>query len=330
MIKVCNLKKTFKIIQKRDGAFGSFIDFFRPTYKEINAIEQMNFTINRGEAVGLIGPNGAGKSSIIKILTGILYPTEGYVEVMGKIPWKHRKELSYNIGTVFGQRSQLWFHLPILDSLNVLKAIYELSESQFRKNRDYLIETLKIEHLINTPVRKLSLGERMRCEIIAALIHNPSLLLLDEPTIGLDILSKDSVRKMLLEIKKEWGTTILLTSHDTGDIENVCDRTIIINKGKLVIDEELVQVRKLYMKEKELKIRFKEPVVNMTLLKDQKVLKEDNFTIVIKIDINNYKDELLSIIKIAEKIGTIDDILVSEIPLESVIKNIYLNCKSGI
>lgn len=200
--------------------------------------------------VGLIGPNGAGKSTLIKMLTGILYPSAGEIAVMGKVPWKNRKKIAKDIGTVFGQKSQLWFHLDLLDSLNVLEAVYEVPHDTFLKNRAFLIDTLGIEELVSKPIRKLSLGERMKCEIVASLIHHPKLLFLDEPTIGLDLISKQVVRDVLAQINEMWGTTIVLTSHDTGDIENICERAIVINRGMKVLDDTLDHIKSKYIQEK--------------------------------------------------------------------------------
>lgn len=325
MIKVEELQKTFKVIERRPGVVGYLKDTLKAQYREVNAIKDINFSIEEGEMVGLIGPNGAGKSTVIKILTGILYPTSGHVEVMGKVPWENRKKIAYDIGTVFGQKSQLWFHLPLSDSLKVLQAVYELKNEEFENNRKFLIDALKIEELVNIPVRKLSLGERMKCEIVAALIHNPRLLFLDEPTIGLDLISKQAVRETLVEINKGWGTTILLTSHDTGDIENVCNRAIVINRGTKVLDDMLDNINKLYVKEKVMTIRFRESIASKLDLKDLKYEILDDNSISFKMDINTYERNLSRIVKESEKVGTIVDITIDKMPLEEIIKNIYLD-----
>lgn len=325
MIKVEYLQKVFKTVDKRPGVMGYIKDTFKPRYNEISAVNDISFTINEGEMVGLIGPNGAGKSTVIKMLTGILYPTAGKVEVMDMIPWESRKKIAKDIGTVFGQKSQLWFHLPLSDSLKVLEAVYELTNVEFESNKKFLIEALNIHKLVNIPVRKLSLGERMKCEIAASLIHNPKLLFLDEPTIGLDLISKQLVRDILVQINKVWGTTILLTSHDTGDIENVCNRAIVINRGTKVLDDTLDNIKKNYIKEKIMKIRFRESVSSKVELGlfDFGIIDENSISI--KMDIHTYERDLSNVVKELEKVGTIVDIAIDELPLEDIIKNIYHN-----
>lgn len=291
----------------------------------MRALKNISFNIKQGEMVGLIGPNGAGKSTLIKILTGILYPNVGEIEVVGKIPWENRKKIAKDIGTVFGQKSQLWFHLDLIDSLNVLEAIYEIPHVNFKKNREFLIDTFNISELSTKPIRKLSLGERMKCEIVAALIHNPKLLFLDEPTIGLDLISKQIVRDVLIQINKIWGTTVVLTSHDTGDIDNICKRAIIINNGVKIIDDNLEHIKSQYIKEKNIRVRFKETICDELIVNGTNGLEliDDN-TIMIKMDTRTYEENLSNVIYNVAKMGKIVDIFLEEMPLEEIIKNIYL------
>ncbi len=325
MIKVKGICKEFKVIEKRKGSIGHIKDIFSPHYNSVRALKNISFNIKQGEMVGLIGPNGAGKSTLIKILTGILYPNVGEIEVVGKIPWENRKKIAKDIGTVFGQKSQLWFHLDLIDSLNVLEAIYEIPHVNFKKNREFLIDTFNISELSTKPIRKLSLGERMKCEIVAALIHNPKLLFLDEPTIGLDLISKQIVRDVLIQINKIWGTTVVLTSHDTGDIDNICKRAIIINNGVKIIDDNLEHIKSQYIKEKNIRVRFKETICDELIVNGTNGLEliDDN-TIMIKMDTRTYEENLSNVLYNVAKMGKIVDIFLDEMPLEEIIKNIYL------
>lgn len=325
MIKVETLCKAFKVVNKRDGITGYIKDTFHPCYNDVNAVKDISFNIGQGEMVGLIGPNGAGKSTLIKMLTGILYPTSGEVKVMGKVPWENRKKIAKDIGTVFGQKSQLWFHLDLLDSLKVLEAVYEIPHDTYLKNRDFLIDTFGIQDLVTKPIRKLSLGERMKCEIVASLIHTPQLLFLDEPTIGLDIISKQVVREMLVQINQAWGTTILLTSHDTGDIENVCNRAIVINSGTKVLDDSLDNIKNLYVKEKIMRVRFKESIAGKVQIENIDYRLVDENSIQLRMDMDSYEEKLSSVINELGKSGTIVDISLEEMPLEEIIKKIYRN-----
>lgn len=206
----------------------------RPEHQIIQAVRDLSFEMETGELLGFIGPNGAGKSTTIKMLTGILYPTGGEAQVLGYVPWRQRRELAYHIGTVFGQRPQLWYHLPAIDTLYLFGKIYELDERTVRERIGFLSQAFEIEHLLETPVRKLSLGQRMRCEVAASLLHRPRLILLDEPSIGLDVVAKQRIRDTVRHINAVENVGVLLTSHDAGDIEALCKRVIIINHGQIV------------------------------------------------------------------------------------------------
>ena len=239
-IEVNNLSKTF--VTKKG--------FFFPKYTEKKAVNKISFSIKEGERVAFIGPNGAGKSTTLKMLTSILYPTSGKAKVFGMIPWEDRKNLTYNIGAVFGQRSQLWQHLPPIKSFELLAAVYSIPKDTFKKRLKELVDIFEIEEFLNRPVRTFSLGERMRCEIVASLLHNPKVLFLDEPTIGLDVVAKAKIRQVLKDMNERENTTILLTSHDVSDIEDICTRAIIINNGKLVVDESIRKLRQSYLSKK--------------------------------------------------------------------------------
>ncbi len=234
-ISVQNLSKEFTYNKKSEKA--SFIrNLFFPEKHKVLAVNNISFDIARGERVAFIGPNGAGKSTTIKMLTGILYSNIGEIRVLGLNPSKDRKKLAYKIGTVFGQRSQLFPNLPLTDSLKFFGVMYDLNTKQIKKRSEELIELFDLESFMYQPVRKLSLGQRMRAEIAASMIHKPEIIFLDEPTIGLDVVAKKALRELLMKINREEGTTIFLTSHDVGDIEHLCERTVIINHGRILAD----------------------------------------------------------------------------------------------
>ena len=246
MITMQNVCKTYKV-SKRDAGFSSaFKALFHKEYELIHALDGVSFTISDGEMVGYIGPNGAGKSSTIKILSGILTPEEGTCLINGLTPWKNRIEHVKNIGVVFGQRTQLWWDVPVMDSFELLKEIYRISEQTYRRNLEQLSEMLGLSELLRTPTRQLSLGQRMRCEIAASLLHDPKILFLDEPTIGLDAVSKLAVRDFILKLNKEKKTTVILTTHDMQDIEALTGRIILIGKGKILLDGTLADIKEGY------------------------------------------------------------------------------------
>ncbi len=239
IIEVKGLSKNFKVKIKEKGLKGSVKSIFKPKYKIVKAVRNISFDVEKGEIIAFIGPNGAGKSTTIKMMTSILYPDKGTIKVMGYDPIKDRKKLSYEIGTVFGQKEQLWTHLTPYDNFKFFGAIYDLPDSVIEKKIEELNMLFELEEFINTPVRNLSLGQRIRCEISAALIHEPKILFLDEPTIGLDPVVKENIRTFIKRMNKEFKTTIFLTSHDIGDIEKLCKRVIIINNGQIVLDDTM-------------------------------------------------------------------------------------------
>jgi len=319
IIEVKNLNKKFKIKEKEKGLKGSIKSIIKPKYKTINAVDNISFSVEKGEILAFIGPNGAGKSTTIKMLTGILYPTDGEIKVMELEPSKKRKQLSYKIGTVFGQKEQLWTHLTPYDNFKFFGAIYDIPDKEIEERIQDLTDTFELEKFINTPVRNLSLGQRIRCEIVTALIHKPEILFLDEPTIGLDPVVKENIRKLIKKMNKELGTTIFLTSHDIGDIEKLCKRVIIINNGKIIMDDIMTNLKYHYLNKKIIEVKTKEKID----LKDEdgiKILKDKGYNL--KIELDGQKKTVTDIIKLLDA-DNIIDINISSIPLEDIITEIY-------
>lgn len=249
-ISVENLSKTFRVKKKEKGMAGSIKAILHPQTEKIQAVHGVSFQVEEGEMLAFIGPNGAGKSTTIKMLTGILYPDGGRMEVLGIDPTKKRKQLAYQIGTVFGQKEQLWTHLTPYDNFRFFGAIYDLSERETEMRIEELAQRFELGAFIDTPVRNLSLGQRIRCEIVASLIHKPKVLFLDEPTIGLDPVVKENIRSLIMQMNREEHTTIFLTSHDVGDIEKLCSRIIIVNDGQIVLDDSMERLKEHYLYEK--------------------------------------------------------------------------------
>lgn len=258
-IQVHKLRKEFKVQKNREGLKGALQDLFRREYTQVTAVNDISFTIPRGEICGYIGENGAGKSTTIKMLTGILVPTSGDIRVNGFVPHKERERFVRGIGVVFGQRSQLWWDIGVIESFRLLRKVYRVPEEEFRPRLDELTERLQLGDILNRPVRKLSLGQRMRCELAAALLHNPSIVFLDEPTIGLDIVVKTEIREFLKSMSETHGTTILLTTHDLQDIEALCSRVIMLDDGHIIYDGGLETLRERWGKGKEIVFQFGKP-----------------------------------------------------------------------
>ena len=319
VIEVKNLSKEFKIKIKEKGLKGSFKSLIKPKYKKIDAVKNINFNVEKGEIIAFIGPNGAGKSTTIKMLTGILYPTKGSVNVMGIDPTRSRKKLAYEIGTVFGQKEQLWTHLTPYDNFKFFGAIYDIPEYKVEKKIDEFKDLFELEEFINTPVRNLSLGQRIRCEIVASLIHEPKILFLDEPTIGLDPVVKENIRTLIKRMNKEYKTTIFLTSHDVGDIEKLCKRVIIINGGKVVLDDTMENLKYHYLNKKIVDAKMKEKV-NLDDEDGIIILKDKGYNI--KIEVDTKKRNVSDAIKLLNP-DNIVDINISNIPLEDIISDIY-------
>src|SRR5579863_5152797 len=263
IIEVNGLTKTFRTRERAAGLASSLRSFVAPQYREREAVKPVCFVLEKGEVLAFIGPNGAGKSTTIKMLTGILHPTSGGAQVLGYIPWRQRRQLAFHIASIYGQKSQLWYHLPPQDTFNLLAQIYELDMNEYRKRRAFLIDAFDIVEYMRTPVRKVSLGERMRCEIAAALLHKPSVIFLDEPTIGLDVIAKQRIRDLIGHLNTQEGVTVFLTSHEAGDIEQVCRRAIVINHSEIILDTSVSRMKRDYLKAKTVDLLLDEPAESL-------------------------------------------------------------------
>ncbi len=319
IIEVNNLSKTFKVKLKEKGLKGSFKAIFKPKYKTVKAVKDISFSAQKGEIIAFIGPNGAGKSTTIKMLTGILYPDDGDIKVLDINPMKERKKLAYQIGTVFGQKEQLWTHLTPYDNFKFFGAIYDLPDSVVEKRIAEYRSIFELDKFINTPVRNLSLGQRIICEIVASLIHEPKVLFLDEPTIGLDPVVKENIRSLIKRMNKEYKTTIFLTSHDVGDIEKLCKRVIIINNGEIVLDDSMENLKYHYLDKKIIEVKMKEKV-NLDAEEGITILKDKGYNL--KIMVDTKKKNINDVLKLLNP-DNIVDINISNIPLEEIISNIY-------
>ncbi len=320
IIKIERLTKNFSIRRTLPGISGALKALFIKNHFEFTAIDDISFSVNPGERIAFIGPNGAGKSTTIKMLTGILYPTRGNIEVLGLTPWKDRKALGYQIGTVFGQRTQLWYHLPPSDTFDLLAKIYELETSFYKKQLSFLTEIFELTPFIEKPVRQLSLGERMRCEIVASLLHNPKIVFLDEPTIGLDINAKLKIRNLLNRLSKEQGTTLFLTSHDTADIEQVCDRVIVLDKGSIILDNNLRELKSTYLKKKILTLTTDSETLSLDL-PHINILENKEFHFSCEVNLQNTPIE--KVIHEAMKISGLKDVTIEDPSMEEIIRSVY-------
>ena len=320
VVDVSGLRKVYQVKRKSPGLLGSVRSLWHPDVASLTAVDSITFHIDPGEAVGFIGPNGAGKSTTIKMLTGILHPTSGDATVLGMVPWRQRQHLAFRVASVFGQRSQLWYHLPPSDSFSLLARIYELDHSDYASRVDQLVKRFDIEQYLDVPVRRLSLGERMRCEIAAALLHRPEVVFLDEPTIGLDVVAKQQIRAMIRELNLDDGVTFLLTSHDAGDIEQVCRRVIVINHGAIVFDDRVDELKRTFLRRKiiDLKLAVETASVNLSGVR---VVDAQPFRIRLEADTD--------VVPIERTIGSlvaacpVADLTVEEPPLDEVIAAIY-------
>jgi ABC-2 type transport system ATP-binding protein len=310
-IEIENLRKTFVLTRWKR---------FRRIRTEVVAVDGISLDIPSGQAVAFMGPNGAGKSTTIKMLTGILHPTSGSARVLGLTPWLERRALAGRIGAVFGQRSQLWYHLPPRDTFELLARVYDLDRARFRRQRDLLVERFGLGPFLDTAVRKLSLGQRMRAEIAASLLHEPQVLFLDEPTIGLDVVARQELRDLVREWNREHGVTVFLTSHDAGDIEGVARRAVVINHGRVVLDDSVAALRRRYLNSKILKVRFHERPAWIDL-PGVRVVKAADYALKLEVDTRSVPIERVMTQVIAA--APVADIAIEDPPLDEVIAHIY-------
>jgi ABC-2 type transport system ATP-binding protein len=308
-----------KVFQARVGGTG-LRGLLRPRVRDVPAVDGVTFAVEPGELVAFLGPNGAGKSTTIKMLTGILHPSDGLASVLGLVPWRERRRLAYRIAAVFGQRSQLWYHLPPADTFDLLAHVYELDRATYRGRVDRLIERFEIGPYLRTPVRRLSLGERMRCEIAAALLHGPEVIFLDEPTIGLDVIARQRIRELIREMNRDEGTTVFLTSHDAGDVEQVCRRAIVVNHGRIVCDAPIAQLKRDFLRTRIVQLTFAEPTPDVTV-EGAIVRQSDPHRATLEVDLDRTPIE--SVVASAFARYPVADIAVAEPPMEEIIAAIY-------
>ena len=319
-IIVEGLSKTFIATERGKGLAGAMRGLFAPKRRSIEAVRDISFFVNRGERVAFVGPNGAGKSTTIKMLSGILYPTAGNARVAGLVPWKERSQLGYRIGTVFGQRSQLWYHLPATDTFDLLSKVYELDNAAFESRRDELVRTFEVGDLISRPVRQLSLGQRMRLELVASLLHRPEVLFLDEPTIGLDVTAKAVIRDLVRQCSIQDGTAVLLTSHDTGDMERVCERVIVINDGRLLIDRPVRELRSSYIRRKVVTLLTTQESVQLEM-PGVELVERAPYRAIFEVDTAITPIE--NVVSRALSLGGLRDVTIEDPPMEEIVKMMY-------
>lgn len=333
MIQVENLRKEFKKTIKEPGIKGSIKSLFNPKTEIVTAVEDISFNVPKGEILGFIGPNGAGKSTVIKMLTGILTPTSGKCCINGQIPYENRKKYVKEIGVVFGQRTQLWWDLALRETYAVLKEIYQVPDNEYQKRMKFLNEVLDLDSFITSPVRTLSLGQRMRADIAASMLHNPKVLFLDEPTIGLDVVVKDNIRKAIQKINAEEGTTVILTTHDLSDIELLCNRIVMIDKGNIVYDGQISNLKHKYGQMRQLCFEMKNQedikkldyANHFNLSGDDLVIENDGVSASIRF--NSDKASVQDVLKYTLAEIDVRDINLKDADIEEIIRRIY---KEGV
>ena len=319
LIEVNNLSKEYQYYKKHPGLSGAAVSLFKRKKLFTKAVQEVSFAVSEGELVGFLGPNGAGKTTVLKMLSGILHPTAGQARVLGHIPWQREKEYQKQFAIVMGQKNQLWWDLPAQESFLLNKAIYEIPDQQYKQTIEYLSELLEVKDILDIQVRKLSLGQRMKCELITALLHNPKVLFLDEPTIGLDVVSQQKIREFIRQHNQEQKTTILLTSHYMEDIEQLCSRVIIIDQGRIIYDGQLASLVDKYVQHKVIKVSFTKPVAKNDLTGFGKIKEHLPQRTVLEVPKDQVKTVAASILS---KLP-VDDILIDEVEIDDVIRKIF-------
>lgn len=323
IIEIQNVSKKFKVLNRREGLKGSIQDLFSRNYKIVRAVDNISMDINQGEIVGYLGPNGAGKSTTIKMMTGVLEPTSGSILVNGSEPYRNRTKNAQEIGVVFGQRSQLWWSLPLIESFKLLKDIYRVGDAEYNGMMDMYRELVDIEKLLHKPVRQMSLGQRTLSDILAAFLHDPKIVFLDEPTIGLDVSMKAKIRELIHALNKEKNTTVILTTHDMGDVDALCRRIVIIDKGKMLYDNDIEHLKSFFGSYRTLKIRVdgENSVENVRAkLPDFMVSDQDEWVSVL---VDEEKTTVMDVLNRLIKTLDVRDMRLEEISTEDVIKKIY-------
>jgi ABC-2 type transport system ATP-binding protein len=321
IVETRDLRKVFRTRKRAPGALGALRSLFTREYEDRVAVDDVTFSLEPGELVGYIGPNGAGKSTTIKMLTGILVPTSGDVRVAGLVPWRRRKENARNIGVVFGQRSQLYWDLPLVESFELLKAIYAIPDADYRRNLREFSEILELDDFMRTPVRQLSLGQRMRGDFAAALLHGPRIVYLDEPTIGLDVVAKEAIREFIARINAERGATIILTTHDLADVERLCRRIVLIDRGTLIYDGNIDRIKSEYGRFRTLVVRFS-TAIGEPHLDGAQLAAVEGAVARFRFDRNLQRADLL--VRQASERYRVEDVSLEEPDLEAIIRRIYV------
>ena len=321
IIETRDLRKVFRTVKRAPGALGALRTLFTRKYDERVAVAGASMSLEAGELVGYIGPNGAGKSTTIKMLTGILVPTSGDVHVDGIVPWERRKENARRIGVVFGQRSQLYWDLPLIESFELLRAIYGVPHDLYRRNLAEFVELLEMDEFLRTPVRQLSLGQRMRGDFAAALLHGPKIVYLDEPTIGLDVVAKEAIRQFIARINAERGTTVILTTHDLADVERLCRRIVLIDHGTIIYDGDIDRIKGEYGRYRTLVVHLGEAVA-APHLDGAEFAGFDGSAVRFRFDRNRQRADLL--VRQASERYSVEDVTIEEPDLESIIRRIYV------
>ena len=325
IIEIKNVTKEFKTLNRHEGIKGGFKDLFSRDYKIVRAVDNISMTVEQGEIVGYLGPNGAGKSTTIKMMTGVLEPTEGEILINGNVPYKNRSRNAQEIGVVFGQRSQLWWALPLVESFKILRDIYQVPEKDYKAMLELYQSLVDIEPLLHKPVRQMSLGQRTLSDILAAFLHNPKIVFLDEPTIGLDVSMKAKIRTLIQALNKEKNTTVILTTHDMGDVDALCERIVIIDKGKMLYDNDIEHLKSFFGSYRTLKVRVdgnlkQEAKSIQEKVKDCSVSADDEW---ISILVDEDKAKVVDVLGQLQKSYKIKDMQLDEISTEEVIKKIY-------
>ncbi|HRR75976.1 MAG TPA: ATP-binding cassette domain-containing protein [Ruminococcus sp.] len=325
VIEIKNVTKEFKVLNRREGLKGSLKDLFSRDYKIVRAVDDISMDIGQGEIVGYLGPNGAGKSTTIKMMTGVLEPTSGEILVNGNSPYKNRSRNAQEIGVVFGQRSQLWWALPLVESFKLLKDIYQISDKQYDGIMELYSSLVDIEPLLHKPVRQMSLGQRTLSDILAAFLHDPKIVFLDEPTIGLDVAMKAKIRTLIHALNKERNTTVILTTHDMGDVDALCRRIVIIDKGKMLYDNDIEHLKGFFGSYRTLKIRLDGDMKTNaeTVQKELPQFSVDSDDEWISVLVDEDKEKVIDVLAGLQKKHNIRDMKLEEISTEEVIKKIY-------